>query len=188
MHATLAFFKMLPFLSVLLAFTPPASVSKCPPQVVSVSQTLAKMRDNSVYFKALVAGKLDLLLDTPSGAPFQYYTVFAPTNAAIEKLRKGRFANLSAKEQERKMQSILAFTIVADDKPVLTLHDSQTLRTLHAFTILHVVQHNGQTWLTGGTAEPLELRTKPIQCDNGTIYVVDELLVPPARREMPATR
>jgi uncharacterized surface protein with fasciclin (FAS1) repeats len=188
MRAILTCFKMLPFLSVLLAFTPHTIVSKRSPRLVSVAQTLAKMRNNSVYFQALIVGKLDLLLDTPSGAPFQYYTVFAPTNAAIEKLRKGRFANLSEKEQERKMQSILAFTIVADNKPVLTLLDGRMLHTLHAFTSLHVVQHNGQTWLTGGTAEPLELRAKPILCDNGTIYVVDEMLVPPARREMPATR
>jgi len=168
---------LLPF----MAFQPLARAPKGPPRVVSVSQTLAKMKDNSAYFEALVATKMEIALDGPGGYPYVNYSVFAPTNAAMARLKSGNMAYLFTSGQQRKLQSVLAFSMVTDAKPQLTLRDGQLLHTTHNLMSLRVVQRGGRTWLTGGTAKPLELKAKPIVCDNGSIYVIDEVLLPLAQ-------
>ncbi|QKG52654.1 fasciclin domain-containing protein [Hymenobacter sp. BRD67] len=173
---------MLAFLLlVLTAFMPLAPTSRGPLRVVSVSQTLAKMTDNSAYFEALVATKLESMLDGPGGKPYPNISVFAPTNEAVKRLKTGGMAYLFAKGQERKLSSVLSFSMVSGATQQLALSDGQVLHTTHGGMNLHVVQRGGRTWLTGGTAEPLELKVKPIVCDNGSIYVIDEVLLPLAR-------
>ncbi len=192
MRVVPAFLNSLPLLWALMAFAPASHAlrftEKQPPHLVSVSQTLAKMRNNSAYFRALVAAKIETLLDSPALPYASQFTVFAPTNAAFEQLKSRGLADLFDKGQERKLQSVISFSVVSDAKPLMTLRDAQLLRTMHGNSNLRVMQHNGQTWLTGGTPEPLELRARPILCDNGAIYVIDEVLVPLARREVPATK
>jgi len=164
-----------------MASQPLAEVSESPPRVVSVSQTLAKMKDNSAYYEALVATKMEVALDGPGGYPYVNYSVFAPTNAAIARLKSGNMAYLFAPSQQRKLQAVLAFSMVTDTKPQLTLRDGQLLHTTHNLMSLRVVQQGGRTWLAGGTPKPLELKAKPIVCDNGSIYVIDEVLLPLAQ-------
>ena len=185
-------FRVLPLLCTLLVFTSISRaglfIKESPLRLVSVSQTLAKMKNNSAYFNALVTAKIEPLLDSPALQYAPQFTVFAPTNAAFEQLKSRGLGDLFDKGQERKLQAVLTLSIVSDSKPLVVLHDAQLLRTMHGAINLRVVQHGGQIWLTGGTAEPLELRTKPILCDNGAIYVIDEVLVPLTRREVPANK
>jgi hypothetical protein len=111
------FFSILALLLLpLMAFQPLTRAPKGPPRVVSVSQTLAKMKDNSAYFEALVATKMEIALDGPGGYPYVNYSVFAPTNAAMARLKSGNMAYLFTPGQQRKLQSVLAFSMVTDAK------------------------------------------------------------------------
>lgn len=180
--------KSLLLMILLASATPATRAAKHAPRLVSVSQTLAKMKNNSVYFNALVVAKMETLLDGPGGYPYPSFSVFAPTNAAFEKLKERGLADLFLKGQERKLRSVLSFSIVSDAKPLMTLHNSQLLHTMHGNTNLRVMQSGGHTWLAGGSADPVEVRGKPILCDNGAIYVIEEVLVPLARREVSAIK
>jgi hypothetical protein len=101
----------------LMASQPLTGVPKSPPRVVSVSQTLVKMKDNSAYYEALVATKMEVALDGPGGYPYVNYSVFAPTNVAMARLKSGNMAYLFAPGQQRRLQAVLAFSMVTDAKP-----------------------------------------------------------------------
>ena len=102
-------------------------------------------------------------------------TVFAPTNAAFEKVPKATLQKLLS--DRTKLRRVLLYHVVAGDvkaKQVVQLRRARTL----AGPSVRIRVRDGKVYLNNG-------RTKVVQTDvaatNGTIHVINRVLLPPAR-------
>ena len=102
-------------------------------------------------------------------------TVFAPTNAAFEKVPKATLKKLLA--DRAALRRVLLYHVVAGDlkaKDVVGLRSAKTL----AGPKVRVRVRDGKVYLNNG-------RTRVVQTDvaatNGTIHVINRVLLPPAR-------
>ena len=102
-------------------------------------------------------------------------TVFAPTNAAFEKVPKATLKKLLA--DRAALRRVLLYHVVAGDlkaKDVVGLRSAKTL----AGPKVRIRVRDGKVYLNNR-------RTKVVQADvaatNGTIHVINRVLLPPAR-------
>lgn len=127
-------------------------------------------------FKTLVtAVKAAGLLDALTG-PGQL-TVFAPTDAAFEKLEKmkpGTIAMLLKPENKKKLVAILTYHVVSGKisaADVLKLKNGTPVKTLNGASI---AVHNRH----GVRFNNARLVKADIECSNGVIHVIDTVLLP----------
>jgi len=139
---------------------------------------------NSADHTTLVAAvKAAGLVDTLKGkGPF---TVFAPTNAAFDKLPAGTVEMLVKPENKAMLTKILTYHVVAgkyDAKKLMKLikkgGGAATLTTVSGGTL--TVRMNGMNGISvtdakGGTAN---VTTADVMQSNGVIHVVDAVLMP----------
>jgi uncharacterized surface protein with fasciclin (FAS1) repeats len=97
------------------------------------------------------------------------FTVFAPNDAAFEKLPKGTVESLLA--DLPKLKKILTYHVVSGDvtaADVRKLHDVKTVegQSLH-------VHANG-----GVKINDSNVITADVKCDNGVIHIIDAVLLP----------
>ncbi len=127
-------------------------------------------------FKTLVAAvKAAGLVDALTGpGPL---TVFAPTDAAFEKLEKskpGTIAMLLKPENKDKLVAILTYHVVPGKvmaADVVKLKDGTSVKTLNGKSI---VVRNGH----GVRFNKSKLVKADIACTNGVIHVIDTVLLP----------
>ncbi len=127
-------------------------------------------------FKTLVAAvKAAGLVDALKGAgPF---TVFAPTDAAFEKLEKhnhGIIASLLKPENKAKLTAILTYHAVSGKflaADVLKLKNGTKVKTLNGASI---TVHNKH----GVSVDKSKVIKTDIVCTNGVIHVIDTVLLP----------
>ena len=140
---------------------------------------------NSKDHTTLVAAvKAAGLVETLSGpGPFM---VFAPTNAAFDKLPKGTVENLLKPENKQQLVKVLTSHVVgkavmsdaiakmvADDKgehPVKTLSGA----------MLIAKSAGGKLTLTDETGHTATVTIADVTQSNGVIHVIDTVLLPPA--------
>lgn len=129
-------------------------------------------------FSTLVAAvkAADLVTALKGDGPF---TVFAPTNDAFKALPAGTVESLLKPENKQMLVDILKYHVVAGDvkaKDVVKLSKAKTLLGKK----VKIKVKNGSVYLNG--------KTKVIQTDiaatNGTIHVIDSVLMPPAAKKM----
>jgi uncharacterized surface protein with fasciclin (FAS1) repeats len=139
---------------------------------------------NSADHTTLVAAvKAAGLVETLQGkGPF---TVFAPTNAAFDKLPAGTVETLVRPENKAMLTRILTYHVVAgkyDAKKLMQLvrkgGGQATLRTVSGGTL--VARMNGMNGVSltdekGGTSN---VTTADVYQSNGVIHVVDTVLMP----------
>jgi uncharacterized surface protein with fasciclin (FAS1) repeats len=139
---------------------------------------------NSADHTTLVAAvKAAGLVDTLKGkGPF---TVFAPTNAAFDKLPAGTVEMLVRPENKAMLTGILTYHVVAgkyDSKRLMQLikkgHGQAMLKTVSGGTL--VARMNGMNGISltdekGGTSN---VTTADVYQSNGVIHVVDTVLMP----------
>jgi uncharacterized surface protein with fasciclin (FAS1) repeats len=139
---------------------------------------------NSADHTTLVAAvKAAGLVDTLKGkGPF---TVFAPTNAAFDKLPSGTVQTLLMPENKGMLTKVLTYHVVAgkyDSKKLMQLikkgHGQATLRTVSGGML--VARMNGMNGISltdekGGTSN---VTTADVYQSNGVIHVVDTVLMP----------
>ncbi len=139
---------------------------------------------NSADHTTLVAAvKAAGLVETLQGkGPF---TVFAPTNAAFDKLPAGTVETLTRPENKATLTSILTYHVVAgkyDAKKLMQLvrkgGGQATLRTVSGGTL--TARMNGMNGVSltdekGGTAN---VTTADVYQSNGVIHVIDTVLMP----------
>ncbi len=130
--------------------------------------------DNAVNSKdhtTLVAAvKAAGLVDTLKGpGPF---TVFAPTNAAFEKLPAGTVESLLKPENKQKLTSVLTYHVVPGVLKVEDLTDGQTLTTVQGET-LTVHKKDGVVMINDAT-----ITTPDVVSSNGVTHVIDMVLMP----------
>lgn len=108
------------------------------------------------------------------GGPF---TVFAPTNAAFDKLPSGTVNTLMMPENKQKLTTILTYHVVPGRLLAADLKDGQTLTTVEGETL--TVHRMGSSVMIhdakGGMAN---VTTPDVVSKNGVTHVVDTVLMP----------
>ncbi|UOQ55682.1 fasciclin domain-containing protein [Hymenobacter cellulosivorans] len=128
--------------------------------------------DHTTLVSALRAGGLVETLKGPGPV-----TVFAPTNAAFDKLPAGTVTTLLLPENKQRLSTILAYHVVSGRLLANDLKDGQQLTTVEGETL--TVARKGNTVLLrdvrGGTAT---VTIPDVLSSNGVTHVIDTVLMP----------
>ena len=133
------------------------------PDVVKVA---VGSKDHTTLVAALKAA--DLVNSLANAGPF---TVFAPTNAAFDKLPKGTVEDLLKPENKAKLAGVLQHHVAVPVIDLESLTDGQVLG----------VADGGKVTFTRKGADQYVGEAKVIatvRASNGVVYVVDGVLVP----------
>jgi uncharacterized surface protein with fasciclin (FAS1) repeats len=103
----------------------------------------------------------------------QYYTIFAPTNDAFNKLPYQKFNQLMKPSGRQELVKIMRYHMVKGVVLKSQLTAGRTLTSTEGAT-LTVSRKNGRIYINGGE---LEKATKKVS--NGIIYFIDKVLIPP---------
>ena len=120
----------------------------------------------SILSRSLEATGLLEVLNKPG--PF---TVFAPTNAAFEKLPDGSLEGL-LNERKNDLSNILSHHLIAGSLEKKDIEKSQKLTTLAGEDLI-ITKRNDEIMING-----LRINSKGIRSNNGVIYIINDLLFP----------
>ena len=147
------------------------------------NKTIVENAVNSKDHTTLVAAvKAAGLVDTLNGkGPF---TVFAPTNAAFEKLPAGTVETLLKPEHKADLTKLLTYHVVpgtytstqllADAK----MHNgTTTLKTVQGEP-LTITLHEGKLWVVDAKGGKAGVSIADVKQSNGVIHVIDTVLMP----------
>lgn len=136
----------------------------------NIVQVAIGSADHSTLVAAVKAGEL---VDVLSNAgPF---TVFAPTNAAFDKLPAGTVDDLLKTENKEKLVDILEYHVSVGVYKSEQLNDGQILGQVNGSNVT-VSKKDGKIVLNGSANLVASIPTS-----NGIIHVVDGVLLPPAK-------
>ena len=135
--------------------------------------------DNAMAAKSVstlvAAVKQAGLVETLKGAgPF---TVFAPTNAAFDKLPKGAVAGLMKPESKAKLAGVLTYHVIAGRLVAADLKDGQELTTVNGAK-LKVTVKDGKVMIGNGKDAPATVQIADIISSNGVTHVIDGVVLP----------
>ena len=100
-------------------------------------------------------------------------TVFAPTNAAFDKLPKGTVEGLLKPEKVDDLKNVLKYHVVPSTYEAKDLRDGATLGMVNgAKTTIHV--KDGQIMINDAKI------VASLKASNGVVHVIDAVLLPPA--------
>jgi uncharacterized surface protein with fasciclin (FAS1) repeats len=104
------------------------------------------------------------------------FTVFAPTNAAFDKLPTGKLNNLLKPKNKSKLQNLLKYHVVSGEFNAAELIKTKNkkLTTLNGQD-LKVKVKNGDVYINNA-----QVTTGDVEASNGVIHVIDTVLLPPA--------
>ncbi|RYY64177.1 MAG: fasciclin domain-containing protein [Chitinophagaceae bacterium] len=135
-----------------------------------VVKVAASSKDHSTLVAAVKAGEL---VDALSNAgPF---TVFAPTNAAFDKLPKGTVEDLLKPENKAKLQDILQYHVYVGSLKTDLMQDGQTLNQVNGGNI-SITKKDGKVLINNSA-----VIIASIPASNGIIHVIDAVLLPPSK-------
>lgn len=137
----------------------------------NVVQVALGSKDHSTLVTAVKAAEL---VDVLSNAgPF---TVFAPTNAAFDKLPKGTVESLLKPESKDALQNILQYHVSVGVYNADQFTDGQSIGQVNGDNIKLSLK-DGKVVVNGKAT--ILASIKP---SNGVIHVIDEVLLPPASK------
>lgn len=137
----------------------------------NVVQVAIGSKDHTTLVAAVKAAEL---VDVLSNAgPF---TVFAPTNAAFDKLPAGTVDGLLKPEKKADLTDILQYHVSVGVFKEDMMQDGQTIGQVNGGNIT-ISKKDGKIMING-TATILAA----IPASNGIIYVIDQVLLPPAKK------
>jgi transforming growth factor-beta-induced protein len=124
-------------------------------------------------------GRFTTLLSLLEGAslnadlsnPAQSYTVFAPTNAAFEKLSEEQMNQLTNDSQTR--EAILAYHVVGDRLGINQIATDHFIPTLEGRPLIVTTDESVRVFINGTPLESFN-----IVAANGVIHVLDTVLMP----------
>ncbi len=123
-------------------------------------------KDHTTLVTAVqAAGLVDAL---SNAGPF---TVFAPTNAAFEKLPKGTVENLLKPENKDNLKTILEHHVMTSALAADFFQDGQTMGMVDGTNVTFTVK-NGATFI--GDAKIIG----SVRASNGWVHVIDGVVVP----------
>ena len=138
------------------------------------AKDVVKVAAGSADHTTLVAAvKQAELVDVLSNAgPF---TVFAPTNAAFDKLPEGTVADLMKAENKEKLQDILQYHVYVGSLKTDIMQDGQTLNQVNSGNIT-ISKKDGKVVINNSANI-----VASIPASNGIIHVIDAVLLPPSK-------
>jgi len=137
----------------------------------NIVETCMENKDCSTLCDLLKHAGLDKTLAEPGP-----YTVFAPTNAAFEKLGKAELENLKKPENKEKLTSILKYHVVSGKALAADVKKSPTHKTLNGQEI-KVTQKDGNVMINEATVTKAD-----ITCSNGVVHIIDTVLMPKEKK------
>lgn len=114
------------------------------------------------------AGKTEMLKDKGP------YTVFAPTDAAFEKLPKGTVEDLLKPENKEKLGKILAYHVISGN---VMAADVKTMKAKSASGAELDIKVKGSEVMVNDA----KVVKADVKASNGVIHVIDTVLLPPAK-------
>lgn len=133
---------------------------------VTVVDVAREAGDFDILVGALEATGLDAALSGEGP-----YTVFAPTDAAFERLPDGTLDSLD----QATLEQILTYHVVAGELPASQVVELDAAATLEGSEV--AIGVSDETVVLDGTVQVIET---DIAADNGVIHVIDSVLLPPA--------
>jgi uncharacterized surface protein with fasciclin (FAS1) repeats len=134
---------------------------------LTVTDVATDSKDHTTLVAALKAA--DYLDALRNPGPF---TVFAPTNAAFEKLPPGTVETLMKPENQEKLKKILQHHVLLSTYEAKWFKDGQTLGMVDGTkATMHVA--DGTVRIDGATLGG------SVRCGNGIVHVVDAVVLPP---------
>lgn len=139
-------------------------------------QTIVDAAAANENFSTLVAAvKAADLVETLSGeGPF---TVFAPTNAAFDKLPAGTLDTLLLPENKETLKSILTYHVVSGSVTSDQLSNGQKITTVNGAE-LTVEITDGMVYLVDVMGNKSTVTQADIKVDNGVIHAIDTVVMP----------
>ena len=135
----------------------------------NVVQVAVGSADHTTLVKAVqAAGLVDAL---SNAGPF---TVFAPTNAAFDKLPKGTLENLLKPENKDALIDILQYHVSLGVYKADALQDGQVLGQVNGGNVT-VSKKDGKIMIGGATI------IASVPAANGIVHVVDAVMLPPTQ-------
>lgn len=128
-------------------------------------------KDHSTLVAALKQAELVTALS--NAGPF---TVFAPTNAAFDKLPAGTVDGLMKDDKKADLQNILQYHVALAGYKTENMKDGQVIGMANSDNITLSVK-DGKV-MVNGTANIIAT----IPASNGIIHVIDAVLLPPAKQ------
>ncbi len=136
----------------------------------NVVQVAAGSKDHTTLVAAVKAAELVDVLSTTG--PF---TVFAPTNAAFDKLPAGTVEGLLKPEKKDELTTILQYHVSLGVFKSEMFQDGQTIGQVDGGNI--TISKKADGIYVNGTAKIIA----SIPASNGIIHVIDGVLLPPAK-------
>ncbi|AKQ44686.1 hypothetical protein TH63_02075 [Rufibacter radiotolerans] len=124
-------------------------------------------KDHTTLVAAVKAA--DLVETLMGTGPF---TVFAPTNAAFNKLPAGTVETLLKPENKAKLTSVLTFHVVPGKLQAKDLKNGQKLKTVNGETL--TVTRKGNMVMINGA----HVSTADVISSNGVTHVIDTVVLP----------
>lgn len=136
-------------------------------------QDVVKIAVNSADHTTLVAAlKAADYVDALSNAgPF---TVFAPTNAAFDKLPAGTLETLTKPENKEQLRTILEYHVYVGVLTETIIQDGMSLNQVSLDNVT-LNKKNGKLTVNGANV------LGSARGSNGIVYIVDAVLLPPAK-------
>ena len=138
------------------------------------AKDVVKIAAGSKDHTTLVAAikQADLVNSLSNAGPF---TVFAPTNAAFDKVAKETLDNLMKDENRAQLQDILQYHVYVGSLKIEWMEDGQTFNQVNGANIT-VTKKDGKVMINN-TATVIA----SIPAANGIIHVIDAVLLPPSK-------
>ncbi|HSV10104.1 MAG TPA: fasciclin domain-containing protein [Hanamia sp.] len=128
-------------------------------------------KDHTTLVAALK--QADLVTSLSNAGPF---TVFAPTNEAFNKLPKGTVEGLMKDGKKEDLQNILQYHVFMSALTPQSFTDGQSLGMVNGDNVTVSVK-DGKTMLNNSATI-----IASVPASNGMIYVIDGVLLPPAKK------
>ena len=145
----------------------------------NIVETASGVDDLSTLVTAVDAGGL---VETLSGeGPF---TVFAPTNAAFDKLPDGTLATLLESENQGQLQAVLTYHVVAGEAPASAVvsmieegNGSAQVETVQG-QMLTLTLNGGSVMVEDANGNSATVTAADVMTSNGVVHVIDSVLLP----------
>lgn len=138
------------------------------------AKDVVKIAAGSKDHTTLVAAikKAELVNALSNAGPF---TVFAPTNAAFDKIPKETLDNLMKDENKEKLQDILQYHVYVGTLKTEMMDDGQTLNQVNGANIT-ITKKDGKVMVNNSATV-----IASIPAANGIIHVIDGVLLPSSK-------
>jgi len=136
-----------------------------------VVKVAAGSKDHTTLVAALK--QADLITSLSNAGPF---TVFAPTNAAFDKLPTGTVEGLMKTDQKEALQNILQYHVTLAAMKAETFTDGQILGMVNGDNVTVSIK-NGKVMLNNSATI-----VGSVIASNGIVHIIDGVLLPPVKK------